>query len=34
MCNCGDPNLDYTDYRIGPKKKSTITNKWVLDDNG
>ena len=34
MCNCGDPNLDYTDYRIGPKKKSTITNKWVLDDKG
>ena len=34
MCNCGDPNTDYTDYRIGPKKKSRIINKWILDDKG
>lgn len=34
MCNCGDPNVDYTDYRIGPKRKSTIINKWIMDDKG
>lgn len=34
MCNCGAPNVDYTDYRIGPKKKSPLVNRWILDDKG
>ena len=34
MCNCGDPNTDYTDYslRVAQKEKSKILNKWILDD--
>ena len=32
MCNCGDPNVDYTDYRRSPKQESKILNKWILDN--
>jgi hypothetical protein len=31
MCNCGDPNVDYTDYRRSPKKESKLVNKWIID---
>jgi hypothetical protein len=34
MCDCGAPDTNYRDYRIGPKKESKILNKWILDNHG
>ena len=34
MCDCGAPDTNYKDYRIGPKKESKILNKWILDNHG
>ena len=33
MCNCGAISEDYHDYRVGPKEKSKILNKWILDSS-
>ena len=33
MCNCGAISEDYQDYRVGPKEKSKILNKWILDSS-
>ena len=34
MCDCGAPDTNYKDDRIGPKKESKILNKWILDNHG
>jgi hypothetical protein len=34
MCDCGAPDTNYRDYRIGPEKESKILNKWILDNHG
>jgi len=34
MCDCGAPESNYRDYRIGPKKKSKIIDRWIEDNVG
>jgi len=34
MCDCGAPDSNYKDYRIGPKQESKILNKWIVDNHG
>jgi hypothetical protein len=34
MCDCGAPDSNYQDYRMGPKKESKILNKWIVDNHG
>jgi hypothetical protein len=34
MCDCGAPQSNYTDFRIGPKKESKILNRWIEDNHG